>query len=145
MSKVKKELTKMDVAEAAANDPNLSREEVVLEGQVFKIMHMGYDDYMAFVAYLEPFFSTLLSSSGLTQAPTNLDFKSLMVLCKDDLPQMGRLVLKQSKPDITVEEVKALCKTPFKICDLVFLQFHKNEMIKDFQSFFPQLVTILQG
>jgi len=145
MSKVKKVLDKLDVAEAALNDPNFNRDEVVLGDQTFKIMHLEYDDYIQFVAYLEPFFNVLLSNTGLSKTEANLDFKSLITLCKNDLPEMGRLVLKQSKPDITIEEVKSLCKTPFKICDLVFLQYHKNETVKEFQSFFPQLVTILQG
>lgn len=138
-------LTNEQIAEAATNNPIFVKEEVELGDppQTFKIHYLEYDDQITFMTLLEPVFADILSRIGAVDTNKKLDFRAMIALCKDSLPEMGRIVLKQTKPDITIDEVKKLCGGPFKICELVLLQAKKNKFIDEFSRFFPQLASLM--
>ena len=146
LEEVKTSLTSQMIAEAATNDSVLVKEEVVLgePPQTFKIKYLPYDDQIVFLTLLSPVFEDLLSRVGATVNVDPLNFQKILLLCKESLPELGKLILKQSKPEITIEEVKVLCESPFKICELVLIQINKNNLIGQFSSFFPMLGTMMR-
>jgi hypothetical protein len=136
-------LDKTAIAEAATNHPALSKDEITLGGKKYKIVHLKYDDYILFLTLLAPLLEVAFSQMQLTTTPVNLDVLKVISMCGTNLPQLGQIVLSQTQSEITIEEVKALCPTPFKMAELVLLQVKHNEMIKDFGSFFPQLTEMM--
>lgn len=141
--------TKLDdrmIAEAATNNSVLVKEEVTFGDppQTFKIKYLPYDDQIVFLTLLSPVFEGLLSRVGATVATDTLSVQKIMLLCKESLPELGRLILKQTKPDITIEEVKVLCQSPFKICELITFQIEKNNLIGEFSSFFQMLGAMMR-
>ena len=123
----------------------LSEDEVVLGGRAFKLMHLKYDDYIAFMAYLKPVFGPLFEQFGLATGEREvLDYAKIVALCQSNLPEMALLVLKQSTPEITIPEIKEICGTPFKMAELVLMQINKNNLIADFSSFFGLMTKMLK-
>lgn len=139
-------LTDQQINEAATNDSTLVKEEVILGDppQTFKIKYLPYDDQIVFLTLLSPVFEGLLSRVGATVSTEALSIQKIMLLCKESLPELGRLVLKQTKPEITPDEVKTLCQSPFKICELISFQIEKNNLIGEFSSFFVLLGKLMK-
>lgn len=139
-------LTDQQINEAATNNSTLVKEEVTLGDppQTFKIKYLPYDDQIVFLTLLSPVFEGLLSRIGATVSTETLSVQKIMLLCKDSLPELGRLILKQTKPDITLDEVKFLCQSPFKICELITFQIEKNNLIGEFSKFFTLLGTMMR-
>lgn len=139
-------LTQSQIIEGATNDSVLTKEEVTLGDppQTFKIKYLQYDDQIVFLTLLGPVFEDLLSRVGMAVDTSPLNFQKILTLCKDNLPELGRLILKQTKADITSDEVKTLCGSPFKICELVVMQIQKNNLIGEFSQFFPLLAGMMK-
>jgi hypothetical protein len=126
----------------ATNSPSLSSDEIILDGKVFKIVHLKYDDYMLFLTLLAPVLEIILNQTG--QVNNTVNVLHIIELCGKNLPQLVFIVLHQTDPEITVNRVKELCPTPFKMAEVVMLQVKHNQMIKDFASFFPQLTEMMK-
>lgn len=142
------------IVEAATNDPALSPDEFRLGDARFKLVYLPYDDYLSFLTYLRPFMEMIagavskkrnVSVPGIDLGPAPaFDMDNLIRFCGNSLPEMVRLVCKQTAPDITVEQIKEGGKNPFVLASIVIRQVAKNQMIKDFADFFAQMTPLLQ-
>jgi hypothetical protein len=145
-------LTEQEILAAATNDPSLSNSEFTLGNKTYKLVDLCYDDYVSFLAYLQPFLDALVGSTaqkaGLSipgiSIGDSLDATVLIRFCSKSLPEMVRIICKQTVPNITVEEVKAAAKNPFTLATIVMQQVAKNGMIRDFASFFAQMTPLLR-
>ncbi len=146
-------LTEKEILAAATNDPSLSPDEFQLGDKKFKVVHLPYDDYVAFLSMLQPFLEGLMHNLAekanvsvpgiaLGAAP---DASSLITFCLKSLPDMACIVCKQTDSSITVGEVKRLGGTPFALAGVVLKQISKNKMIKDFSSFFALVTPLLKA
>jgi hypothetical protein len=138
-----KTLTDKDIAFGATNAPALSSASFTLGDRTFKLVHLEYDAYLAFVTLLTPLFEFAQAASGIgTEA---LSPKAVIQYCGADLPELVKLVCSQTDPSITVEEVKRLGKNPLVLAAVVLKQVEHNEMIKDFADFFGQILPLIQA
>jgi len=139
-------LNKLDMVEGATNSTILSEDVVTLEGRTFRLKHLKYDDYIAFMAYLKPVFGPLFEQLGGFAGGTQevIDYAKIVGLCQSNLPEMALLVLKQDAPELTIKDVKDLCGTPFKMAELVLMQINKNNLIADFTNFFGLMTQMLK-
>jgi hypothetical protein len=153
-------ITATQIAEAATNSPALSHDEVEFGGRVFKIVHLGYDEYIIFVDMLQPLFAGIAGSvankagvsvPGITLMP-EANAGTLLQFFKKDLPEMAAIVLNMSavandKPEdkVDVKWIKKNAKSPYQLAQIVMLQVTKNRMIEDFASFFVQAIPSLVG
>jgi len=151
----KVDLTQKEIVEGMTNDPAFNPDEVTLKDKVYKIAHLEYDDFSKFTSYFEPMLRKILAKmkeiqdTAVTEKKdvselANVDVMELLKECADNLPLMGQLILKQTQPDITVEEVKKICGDPFTITELVLLQMAKNRMVEKFSAFFPHLMSLIR-
>lgn len=145
-------LTEEQILAAAVNSPALSPDEFKLGETTFKIVHLPYDDYVQFLGHIQPILEFLVgkkaekenvSIPGIALTPS-LDASSLLRFCSNSLPEMVRLVCKQTQPAITTSEIKASAKTPFALAAIVLQQVSRNEIIKDFASFFAQVTPLFR-
>lgn len=142
-------LTEEQILAAATNLPALSPDQFKLGDRVFKIVHLPYDDYVTFLGYLQPFLAALVNkkSAAVSIPGINLgasaDPGALLQFCSGDLPEMVRLIAKQSEPDISIREIKDLAGNPFVLAGVVIQQLARNQMIGDFVSFFKQVTPLL--
>lgn len=148
----KVDLTQEQIVGATLNTPELSQHAITLNGRTFKVIDLEYDSYMKFTLFLKPLFNEILSkaksaqesgntSVGFSIADINLD--KVFGMFEETLPQMALIVLQATEPSMTLEECKNICKTPFKMLEVVLLQISKNNIIEDFTSFFPQLARLI--
>jgi len=145
-------LSEQEIAAAVTNSPALSPDEFKLGDRTFKVVHLPYDDYVVFLSYLQPFLNALVGklAEKANLAIPDLDLgesfevSALVKFCLDSLPEMTRIVCKQSAPDITVEEIKVLAGTPFALADVVLKQVAKNRMIRDFADFFGRIAPLFK-
>lgn len=137
---------------AATNNPALAPDEFTLGDRKFKVMNLRYDDYICFLGYLRPFLEgigkSLVSNRGvqvpdITINSSMLDAGALFTFCINDLPDMVRIVCKQTDKTVTVEDVKDWAGEPFILCEIVLRQVARNNMIGQFASFFAHLLPIL--
>lgn len=142
-----KKLTEKQVVAAATNAPELSEDEVLLGDRVVKVVDLPYDDYVTFLAYLQPaveaFAAKLGEAAGVELRGSALPVGDIIRHCCDALPQMALLVCKQTNPEMTIEEVKALGKTPFRLAGVVLKQVEHNKMIQEIGDFFVQVMVLL--
>lgn len=133
--------------------------EVKLGSMTFKVYHLPYRDYLEFLRYAMPLLELVvkkifLSRSGGVSLPGGIDAESAnfsaadvvtlcLDVCGDQLPRMAHIVCRQSHPSITVEEIEALCQTPFELIEVVKQQIIVNNMIKDFKDFLAQMISTL--
>lgn len=157
VEEIKKEepiLTEKEIMEGVTNNQIFNPDEVVLNNKIYKIKHLEYDDFTVFTSYFEPMVRKVLvglnnvkntSEKGETKkiSIADLDVIDLIKSCGDNLPYMGQIILKQTDPNITLEETKKVCGDPFTICELVLLQMNKNRMVEKFSTFFPQLMSLM--
>ena len=148
----KVELTQEQIVGATLNTPELSQHSIDLNGRTFKIIDLEYDAYMKFTLYLKPLFVEILSKAKEAQAGgqgtvafsmTDINLDKIFGMFEDTLPQMALIVLLATEPTTTLSECKSICKTPFKMLELVLMQITKNNIIEDFTSFFPQLARLM--
>lgn len=144
------ELTEQEIIRAATNDAALSNSEVTLGDRTFKIVDLEYDDYVIFITKLAPLLKAiaggLASSHGINvgDKSSQIDAVSIVEYCSADIPELARIVCKQTEPSITVKEVKQLGKTPFKLASVVLKQIEQNRIIADISDFFVQMLPLLK-
>lgn len=141
------------IAEAATNEPSLSPDEFLLGEKTYKVVHLSYDDYVAFIAYIQPFFDAIVGKLGDKIGASipginigkSLDASVILKFCGNSLPEMTRLVIKQTVPSITVDQIKHTPGvTPFTLATIVMQQVIKNNMVKDFATFFVQMAPLFR-
>ena len=146
-------LSQEQIMAAATNSPALSSEQFQLGDAIYKVVHLPYDDYVEFIAHLQPFMDALAekiaSSAGVSVPGLHLtepvSSSLLLKFCGNSLPELVRIIVKQTRPDITAEQVKEQGKNPFVLAAIVLKQVAYNGMIRDFASFFAQIVPLLKG
>jgi hypothetical protein len=67
----------------------------------------------------------------------------LLKYCGDVIPDLALLVVKQTRPDLTLAEVKKLGRSPFKLGTLVIMQIEHNKIIEEIGDFFVRLLPFL--
>lgn len=136
-------LSTQEIIRAATNDPALSDVMVELGDRKFKIVDLSYDDYLVFLSRLQPVLSAVAGPMmGEANGP-ELSAATLLKYCADVLPELAQLVCKQTDPTITVDEVKRLGRSPFKLAAVVLKQIEQNKMISDITDFFVQIRPLL--
>jgi hypothetical protein len=139
-------LSEAAIVRAATNDPALSTTEVTLGDRTFKIVDLPYKDYLAFLVAFKPLLGVFMATAGSGLEVSGLpafDASDLITYCSDTLPEMVRIVCKQTDPTITVDEVMELGKTPFKLANIVLIQVQQNQMIKEITDFFGTILALM--
>jgi hypothetical protein len=113
---------------------------------------LGYDDYLEFLNLLSPFVDIMvgkltgnISVPGIDLDASNMNTASFIALIGNKLPELATIVCKQTDPNITIQEVKALAKKPTALIAPVMKQVQQNGMVKDFTDFFGQATGILKA
>jgi hypothetical protein len=137
-----------EIVFAATNAPELAKDEFQLGDRTFKIVYLPYDEYILFFAKLEPVLQALAAKLGHrfgVSMPDGAGFdgSAIMRYCLADIPAMVQIIARQTEPDITIEEIKALGRTPFALAAIVMKQIERNEFIKDIAAFFGQFLPVL--
>jgi len=138
--------TSLEVARAVTNDPALALYEFTLGDRQFKVVDLEYDDLCEFTAYLEPFLGSVVSKVASMRGanmPSGMDAAELINKCGKILPEMVKLICRQTDPDITTEQVKKLGKSPFKLASIVVAQIKQNRMVSEIADFFGQMLPLL--
>lgn len=143
-------LTPEDLTRAAVNLP---ANEFLLGDRTFYIKDLPYDSYIAFISYLTPLVEAVVSrmvgNSGVSIPGIELQSSAfsaakVLQLCAKELPEMVRLICRETDPDITVETIKELAKKPTALVAIVLKQIDQNGIIKDFADFFGQVVAVMK-
>lgn len=140
-------ITTLDLVRAATNDPALSTISVTLGDKDYPVVDLPYDAYIRFLALLQPLLEVFASklTGGLSGSSTGaLSAASIIQYCSSSLPEMALIVVEQTDPDITIEQVKVLGKTPFKLAAIVIKQIEANKMITEISDFFVQLLPLMK-
>lgn len=149
MIKEDKKLKAVEVIRAATNSPELSTIKVKLGEKEYTVVDLPYDDYIEFLAHLQPLIEGLLSklaqAKGIEFNAESLTTSGLLKYCSKALPEMARLCLKQTVPTITSEEIKIAGKTPFALAVVVLKQIEQNKIISEISSFFVQMAPLLRA
>jgi len=136
------ELTQSQIVGAALNDPEFSEHEVEFGGVKYKLVDLPYEDYVKFLALLQPFLEAMISKvMGGNKSVESVG--DLITHCADAIPQMAHLALRQVDPDMTVSRIKEIGKTPFRIAPVVIKQIENNNVIKDISDFFVQILPLM--
>lgn len=144
--------TKPETARAAINSPLLSPDKFKLSDEEFTIKDLSYDDYMEFITMLAPVIDTLFSKvadrAGVSIPGVNINASAISVkaifdYCAKDLPQMAHIVTRQSRPDLGIEEIKRLGKTPILLAQVVMAQLKRNNVIAEMADFFRLLQPMM--
>jgi hypothetical protein len=152
MSKIKSVTTisELEKIRAAVNAPAST---FTLGDRTFELKDLPYDDYVEFVGYVSPLIDTLINRvavkntlgiPGIDINPSKLGSEHVLAFCKAELPKMVRLVCRQTDPNITEDDIKALAGRPTVLANIVMLQMGHNGIIKDFTDFFGQMVATLK-
>lgn len=152
-SKEKTGIDAREVARAATNDPALSLSEFVLGDKTFKIVDLAYDDYIKFLALLQPLIEGVVNGAstagsfdvaGIHVASEGFTVQGILKYCTTKLPEMVRIICAATDPSVTVDDVKRLGRNPFRLAEIVLKQIAQNKMIQDFASFFQRAMPLLQ-
>lgn len=158
-------LTTQQIVAEATNDPALAQDEFKLGDRTFKVLSLGYDEYLEFCSYLTPLFGAvagLVSKNirekqgveipGIDLNTDNITPGSLLAFAKKDLPTMVAIIcnmeaIVSEDPTKRVDAlwVKKHAKTPWQLADIVMKQVAKNNIIGDFASFFVQTIPGLMA
>lgn len=164
-------LTDAQIIAEATNDPQLSTDEFMFGGQKFKVVSLGYRQYLQFISKLEPILKTVSSKIkdgvGLQKSPgsrvelpgliltglADIDGGNILKFCSSELPAMVQIVCnmeriaanKNETNLITDEWVEDHADNPFELIDIVLRQVNKNKMIVQFASFFAQVLPMFMG
>jgi len=134
------------------NDAALSERSFDLGGREFKVVDLAYDDYVKFLALLQPLLESVATKiaayKGLVPtadaADTPITAAGVLKYCVKELPELVCIVCRATDPTVTVDEVKALGKNPFKLAGVVLTQIDHNKIIKDIGDFFVQMLPLLK-
>jgi len=141
-------LSQADIVRAATNDPALTKDEFMLGDRKFPVVDLSYDDYLRFLTLLTPLLETVvggvMAKSGF-RSGAMLSPKDLISSLSDSLPELVSIVCNQTDETMTVEEVKLLGRTPFKLADIVMKQIEHNKIISEIASFFAQMLPVLKA
>ncbi len=143
------ELTKEQITRAATNAPSLSPDQVKLGIETFTIVDLPFDDYLVFLSHMTPLLEAVsakvLSMKGISLPTTSTEFSPALMMqyCSKSLPEMARLVLSQTEPSITVDDIKKKAKSPFEVASVVLKQVQHNNMIADITDFFVQVLPLI--
>jgi len=143
------ELPEKEVLRAATNSPTLSDDSFVFAGKTYKIVDLSYDSYITFVSLLKPILEGIFSKvapasiAKSMELPQNIDIYKLLGYCTDQLPELVRIILAQTEPNVTLGFVKENHKSPFNLATIVMKQIIRNGIIKDFTDFFEQAAPLL--
>ena len=151
-------LSREEIVAAATNNPALAKDEFILGGRTFKVVHLGYRQYMEFISKLEPLLTALTSKlTGRLTGSVSLpgiqltDSSALLKFCADELPALTSLVCnmqaiteKRREDEVTAEWVEDVAEDPFQLVNIVAAQITKNNMIVKFASFFLQMLPMFQ-
>jgi hypothetical protein len=144
--------TKTETARAAINSPLLSPDNFKLGDVEFTIKDLSYDDYMEFITMLSPVIDTLFSKvaersgvniPGVQINTSSISIKAIFDYCANDLPNMAHIVTRQSRPDLDVEAIKNLGKTPIMLAQVVMAQLKRNNVIAEMADFFRLLQPMM--
>lgn len=141
-------MTQLEIVRAATNDPALAKRTVKLGEREFPVIDLEYDDYMLFMAQLQPLLECVLGSLPGVKSTGLLDTltpATLVTYCAKSLPEMARIVCSQSDPTVTTAEVKKLGKTPFALAYIVLAQIEQNNIITTVKDFFAQIYPLLKS
>lgn len=144
------DLPEKEVLRAATNSPTLSEDSFLFAGKTYKIVDLSYDHYITFVSLLKPVlegvFSHLAPANVAQQLelPQKLDIYKLIGYCADQLPELVRIVIAQTEPEVTLDFVKQNHKSPFNLATIVMKQIIRNGIIRDFTDFFAQAAPLLE-
>jgi hypothetical protein len=121
---------------------------VKLGGREFPIKDLPYDDYLQFLLKLQPLLESIVgkiaSFKGVSMdTGESLTSSALLKYCGTALPELVRLICKQSVPDVTTDDIKRLCPSPFLMASVVMAQVQQNRMISDFADFFGQVLPLM--
>ncbi len=150
-TKLTKENAKEQAVKAAVNSPDMSDIGFKLGTREFKVIDLGYDDYLKFITFLTPmlevFIGSLASVEGVNvlKQSSDIDATSIIKYCGERLPSIVCIVCNQTDPTVTQDDVKKWAKSPFELCNIVLLQIEKNGIISDFASFFAATLPLLKG
>lgn len=149
MPRPKKQVLPQDVTQAAVNSPILATIKFTLGSNEYPVLDLPYDDYVLFLTLLQPLLQAatgqLAKAAGLSAAADAASPTSLITHCAENLPELAHIVVRQSVPLITIGELKAQAKTPFKLADIVLKQIQQNNMISDIADFFVQILPYLSA
>lgn len=143
-----------EVAFAVTNAPELSPTEFMLGDQKIALVDLGYDDYVKFMFFLKPLLASFqaalnpaqkqsMSIPDIELAAQSLSATKLLHFCEGDLPEMALIIVKQTRPDLKVEDIKRLAGNPFTLATLVLRQVIHNRMIQHFASFFVPMLSLM--
>lgn len=144
-----KTLTTSDIAKAVSNTGYGTFE---IGDRTFEIRDLDYDSYVEFCDLARPIISAVASGFDITQtngevglnfSPMSLDFSAIMKSCANELPRMAWLCCRQADPKITEGTVKNLARRPHILLEVILMQIKQNNIIAEFQDFFPRLATLL--
>jgi hypothetical protein len=155
-------LTKSDITQAATNSPSLSKDEFKLGDRTFKIIDLGYDDYLEFTGSLSPLFEGIMSKffvkagvevPGLKVLPeSGFSISFLMQFCKNELLNMTALICNMQAVatgddslKVTPEWIKKNTKSPWQLGQIVLQQIERNGIINDFADFFVQALPLIMA
>lgn len=150
-TKITKENSKQEAVKAVINTPELSELKFTLGDKEFKVIDLGYDDYLKFITFLTPMLEVLLGSLASVKGvrvmtpTTEINAKSIITYCGESLPELVCIVCNQTDTSVTKEDVKIWAKSPFTLCHIVLLQIEKNAIISDFASFFAATLPLIKG
>lgn len=141
------ELSQTELVRAATNDPALSDKEVKLGNLTITIVDLPYDDYTKFLTMVQPVIEAMASriTAGVLASSDGLGISQLVKYSADNLPEMVRIVCKQTMPDITIDEIKKEGKNPFNMALVVIKQIEQNKIIEDITDFFEKILPLLAG
>lgn len=138
-------LTSHDIVRAATNDPAMSTASFKLGERSFPIVDLPYDDYIKFLAFLQPLFDAFATAlSGRGSVGDTLTASDLLKYCASSLPEMVLLMCRQTDKDMTADEVKRLGRNPFVLANAVLAQVTHNSVIEDIKSFFEQITAMMR-
>jgi hypothetical protein len=145
-------LTKEKLLSAATNDSSLSRNTFTLGDRTFPLKDLTYDQYNKFLLLIAPLADGLIGRIGDKAKSQELGIEGLDIslfsvsdilsYCGNVLPELALIAVQATDPNMTVEQVKNLGKTPFKLAEIVMLQLVHNNTIKDFADFFARILPL---
>lgn len=146
-------LSQAEILRAATNDPALSTDVFILGSREFKLLDLDYDRYLEFIALLQPLLDAVVSKfaerakvslPGIELYPEGgFNVSHLMKFCKQDLPEMVRIMCNMTDKTVTVAWVKSSARTPLHLAAIVMKQINRNRIISDFMDFFVQMLPAL--
>lgn len=138
-------ITEAQKLEAATNDPALSKDEFQLGGKTYKIVHLKYKSYVAFLHLLEPVMKGVIGvmsqQAGIGLAGIDLgkvDTSSLVGLATNNLSALVQIICSQTET-ISVAEIEEMETTPFDLANIVFMQVRKIKLGDQFSAFIMRI------